>query len=243
MYYEFAVDEDDHDGYFSQSLRRYYQPPEEEKAKVFYRESYLYAIEFYRNAVLPDPPTNFLKDSELLKLHFHEQSRWLEMCAIGAYRVNRLEAIYPVLIKKAIAIMASAEKEGKSWLPARIMMALFHLGKGALILEDKETLSEIRSYLFSSDFSIRHNADLVLQFVFCLAMKSGFLAEETFQPLRQRQGIFWNQNTRIALEFATNLCFFPNLKNSDDFAEYQKFCSENSQHWVLQAIQFRFQCV
>jgi hypothetical protein len=121
-----------------------------------------------------------------------------------------------------------------------MMMALFHLGKGALILEDKETLQQIRFYLFSSDFNIRHNADLVLQFVFCLAMKSGFLPDEAFQPMRQRQGIFWNQNARIALEFATNLCFFPNHKNSDDFVEYQKFCSENSQHWVLKAIQFRF---
>jgi hypothetical protein len=241
LYYEFAVDEDDHEGYFSQSLRRYYQPPEEEKAKVFFRESYLYAIEFYQNTRLtPAPPTSLLKDIDLSKLHFHEQSRWLEMCTIEANRENRLEVIYPELMKKAITLMASAEKEGKSWLPARIMMALFHLGKGALILEDKEALQQIRFYLFSSDFNIRHNADLVLQFVFCLAMKSGFLPEEAFQPMRQRQGIFWNQKARIALEFATNLCFFPNLKNSDDFVEYQKFCSENSQHWVLQAIQFRF---
>jgi hypothetical protein len=175
-------------------------------------------------------------------MHFHEQSRWLEMCAIEAYREKRLEIVYPDLMKKAISLMTSAETEGKAWLPARMMMALFHLGKGDLILQDKEALYEIKTYLLSKDFSIRHNADLVLQFVFCLAMKSGFLPGETFQPMRQRQGVFWNQNARIALEFATNLCFFPNLNNSESFTEYQKFCSENSQHWVLNALQFRFQC-
>ena len=100
-----------------------------------------------------------------------------------------------------------------------------------------------RTFLLSADFNIRHNADLVLQFVFCLAMKSGFLPEEPYQPMRQRQGVLWNQNARIALEYATTICFFPKLKEVNSFADYQKFCSENSQHWVLKAIQFQFQCV
>ncbi len=240
LYYEFAVDEDDHDGYFSLSLRHFYQPPEEEKAKLFFRDSYLYARSFYRNLELPIP-NNSLKDSELPSLHFHEQSRYFEMCTIEAFREQSLDTVYPDLIKKAISLMASAESEGKSWLPARMMMALFHLGKGELILKDKSALREIRTFVFSADFNIRHNADLVLQFVFCLAMKSSFLPEESFQPMRQRKSLLWNQNGRIALEFATNLCFFPQLKNSGSYSEYQKFCSENSQHWVLNALQFRFQ--
>jgi len=245
LYYEFAVDEDDHDGYFSQALLRFYTPTHEEKAKLFYRESYLYAREFYQNVVQspPLPPVNSLKESELPFLHFHEQSRWLEMCVIKEFCENHLESRYPDLMKKAIALMAAAESEGKSWLLARLIMAVFHLGKGELIFHDKQALGEIRNFILSIDFNIRHNADLVLQFVFCLAMKAGYLPEETFQPLRQRQGVFWNQNARIALEFATKLCFFPNLRSSDYFTEYQKFCSENSQHWVLQALQFRFKCV
>ncbi len=245
LYYEFAVDEDDHDGYFSQALLRYYQPTEKEKAKLFYRDSYLYAKEFYRSAVLSPPPphVNFLMPSELPGLHFHEQARWLEICAIEAFYQNRLEPMYPDLMKKAMGLMAAAESEGKSWLPARLIMAVFHLRKGELIFQDKEILREIRNFLLSADFSIRHNADLVLQFVFCLAMKTGFLPEEPYQPMRQRQGVFWNQNARIALEYATTICFFPTLKESDSFTDYQKFCSENSQHWVLQALQFRFQCV
>jgi hypothetical protein len=56
LYYEFAVDEDDHDGYFSSALLRFYTPTQEEKAKLFYRESYLYAKEFYRSAGLSSPP-------------------------------------------------------------------------------------------------------------------------------------------------------------------------------------------
>jgi hypothetical protein len=151
--------------------------------------------------------------------------------------------MYPDLMKKAMNLMAAAESEGKSWLMARMMMAVFHLGKGELIFQDKEALGEIRNFIHSTDFNIRHNADLVLQFVFCLAMKAGYLPEETFQPMRQRQGVFWNQNARIALEYATSVCFFPKLKESDSFTDYQKFCSENSQHWVLQALQFQFQCV
>ncbi len=244
LYYEFAVDEDDHDGYFSQALLRYYSPTQKEKSKLFYRESYLYSREFYRSETFSSsPPKNFLKESELPGLHFHEQARWLEICAIDAFCQNRIESMYPDLMKKAMALMAAAESEGKSWLPARLIMAVFHLRKGELIFQDKEILREIRNFLLSADFSIRHNADLVLQFVFCLAMKSGFLPEEPYQPMRQRQGVFWNQNARIALEYATTICFFPTLKESDSFTDYQKFCSENSQHWVLQALQFRFQCV
>jgi hypothetical protein len=139
--------------------------------------------------------------------------------------------------------MAAAESDGKPWLLARIITVVFHLRKGELIFHDKEALGVIRNFIYSIDFNIRHSADLVLQFVFCLAMKTGYLPEETFQPLRQRQGVFWNQNARIALEFATKLCFFPNLRDSDYFKEYQKFCSENSQHWVLHALQYRLQCV
>jgi len=245
LYYEFAVDEDDQDGYFSQALLRYYQPTEKEKAKLFYRESYLYAREFYQNVVLSNPPPllDSLKESELPFLHFHEQARWLEMCVIKEFCENHLDSRYPELMKKAMTLMAAAESEGKSWLLARLIMAVFHLGKGELIFHDMQALGEIRNFILSIDFNIRHNADLVLQFIFCLAMKAGYLPEETFQPLRQRQGVFWNQNARIALEYATSVCFLPKLKESDSFTEFQKFCSENSQHWVLQALQFRFQCV
>ncbi len=238
LYYEFAVDEDDHDGYFSEALEKFYQPPPSEKGKWFFRDSFLFTKEFYQNRNSVPPPELWV-DFNLSELHFHEQSRFLEIRTIELHQNNLLEALFGDITKKAVSLMDDCQPDAKSWIPTRLIMAAFHLGRGQLILQNQPFVSSIKEWVFSSGFQIRHNADLTLQFIFCLAMKCGFIPEETYQPLRLRQGRLWNQKGRIALEYATGLCCSPSRKEPAEFSKYAKFCSENGQQWVLNALQFR----
>lgn len=243
FYYEHAVDEDDHEGYFSESLRRYYKPPEGDSAKWFFRESYLYSREFYRGGNPGQTPSRRLSSDQLPELHFHEQSRWFEMAVIDSHYEGGLGKKFGQILENAIRLMKNTEADGKAWLPARIIMAAFHLGKGNLILQNTDALKTIRAYVLSADFSLRHNADHLLQFVYCLAIKSGFLPDEPYQPMRQRQDFFWNQNQRVALEYATGLCFQPKHEEAESFAEFTSFCMKYSLQWILNALQFRKSCV
>jgi hypothetical protein len=233
-FYEWFVDEDDPNGYYSDALKQFYQPLTDSIGNKIFYHSFLTAKQIYRGERADWENLKFINDSSinLDDLHFHQISRLFEMRILQEFiGMNRITVMNNIIDELLIALTQQLWHH-QTWILMRSVKALVVAGHFDSLLENHTNFKNQFETLFaSSEGKMFSNAELALQFVVHSSSKLKHLVQTP--PSRIQRSVFNEDNTRLSLESATALLYVKAPIRESMEKNLRKFTNNNEYAWVM----------
>ncbi len=239
LFYEFFVDEDDPEAYYSNALRQYYLPGLESPARKLFVITYLVIQDAYKqNRMAPQIAEldGLQKQIDLRKLHFQELSRYIECLIIRDGFGGTLHKTISGHIQQILSFCAKKSSHDASWILYRSIRAMVFFGLWDKIMEDIALGLLFEKTLKKVNIRNATTADFAVQ-LFYLARCRFFTSDYKHQPFKlQSHYLHFDSNERQSMEIAT-ACL---LSKGDDNAFYRKnllqYCCANASTWVCKLL-------
>lgn len=234
FFYEWFVDEDDPDGYYTQALKTHYNPSKKSLGEQLFYHAFVNSKRIYKGFSVDKKKLLFFTDKSInpSELHYHQISRLFEMRILNEFLgMNRLTEIEKI-IDELISQIANRFWQDENWVLMRSVKALVFSGHFNNIIQHHNGLKKQLEKQFEiSEGKMNSSADLALQLIVHATKELNFLIQ--LPPTRLQFPAFNDQKECFTYESATALLYAKPPICQSMTKNLRKFTANNEQSWVM----------
>ncbi|NBR13603.1 MAG: hypothetical protein EBQ94_01715 [Flavobacteriales bacterium] len=234
FFYEWFVDEDNPNDYYSDALQQFYQPLTNQIGNKIFYHSFLNSKRIYRGEKINWQELKFINDSSINtdELHYHQLSRLFEMRILSEFSGLNRRLVIEKIIDAMLEVLPKQPWRHQNWILMRSVKALVIAGHFEELIQQHQGLKKVIEKLFVvSEGKMFSNAELALQFIVHASPKLKHLVQTP--PTRIQHQVFNEEITRLSLESATALVYTKGPLRQSMEQNLRKFTSNNEHAWVM----------
>lgn len=236
-YYEWFVDEDDPDDYYSNAIKLHYNPKLKSIGDQLFFYAYLDSKSIYKGLEVEKKFNEIYSESCSMvhELHYQQVSRLFEMRILNEFRgMNRLAEMEKI-VDELLPLISNKYWRDQNWMLMRSVKALIFTGHfNWLIQHHKELKKQLEKQFANCEGIMLSSADLALQFVVHASPEFNHLKQ--LPPTRLRHPIYNEENARITLESATALLYSEPIIRKAMEKNLHSFTAKNENNWVFKLL-------
>lgn len=233
-YYEWFVDEDDPDEYYSTALKLHYNPKVKSIGDQLFYYSYLDSKGIYKGQEIEIKNNEIYSESCSMvhEMHYQQVSRLFEMRILNEFRGMNRSAEMQKIVDELLPLISNKYWRDQNWMLMRSVKALIFTGHfNWLIQHHMELKKQLEKQFATCEGVMLSSADLALQFVVHASPEFKHLKQ--LPPTRLRSPIYNEEKTRITLESATALLYSEPAMRKSMEKNLQAFTAKNENNWVF----------
>lgn len=238
LFFECFVDEDDHNHYYSNALKHYYQNVNSKPGNQLFLHCFLASKAIYNHQPIEKSTMGFLRNNNFSVegLHFHEISRLFELQILLDHQNNQLEKRLVAQLDKIIETTSSYVHYDACWLLARSIKALAFSG----MLKKAMTYTPFQSLVYHRFKQINANIESIGELIIQFVGHAFFLNKKEHDLIipPSKIGVKHDNETqaRILIEAATAQLYASQPVKSILDKNILSFARKTGQTWVFELL-------
>jgi len=234
FYYEWFVDEDDPNEYYSQALQLHYNPSIKSLGEQLFYHAFLNSKRIYKGLSVDRKSLQLFTDSSvnLSKLHYHQVSRLFEMRILNEFLgMNRLAEMEKIT-DELLPLISNRFWRDQNWMLMRSVKAIIVSGHFNNMIQNHEGLKKQLEKQFEiSEGKMYSSAELALQLVVHASKKLNYLIQ--IPPTRLQYPIFNDEKARLTYESATAFLYAKEPLRRSLEKNLHVLTAKNDHAWVM----------
>jgi hypothetical protein len=231
-FYDRFVDEDDPDGYFSDSLDQFSVNFNKKRGGQIFKTCFQVSKKIYSGKEINLSAIGLLnsKDWDHSELHFHQISRWYEVQILLAVKNRRPFSDIETLLSELMDLLPKYAYPDQCWLIARPLKALLHSNLLDKVMKNRDFNETILGIHLSMGDKVKSIGELIVQLVSHTYCNS----ENILGVPRAISSTHFNEtHSRIAIESATVLLYAQQPIKGMVLKNLKPFALRTGNDWVL----------